>query len=139
MDPGTEGTKETVLDSKIGKKTADKNNCTMPSRNYALITPSFQFPSDHEVDGGLKEGREEDWSTLEVAHHNNSRKGGNPRNPIHRGEEGCGTSHPAASGVRRTGLGGRFGLDVAYRVEINNRDREGRTQGYGLTIPTLEK
>jgi hypothetical protein len=28
-------------------------------------------------------------------------------------------------------------LDVALRVEISNSDREGRTDGYGFSIPGL--
>ena len=30
------------------------------------------------------------------------------------------------------------GLDVTIRVEINPSDREGRTQGYGFSIPALQ-
>jgi hypothetical protein len=37
-----------------------------------------------------------------------------------------------------TGLCGPFGLDVSLRVEISNSDREGRTDGYGFSIPSLQ-
>lgn len=135
-DPGM---KEDSKDSKTTRKTADANHCTMPSRNYALITESHEYPSE----GGtgpesLDNGVANDEHTQQMAHHNWSKKGGNPRDAMHAGESDCGTLHPAASGVARTGLGGRYGLDVTIRVEISNRDREGKTQGYGLTIPTLE-
>jgi hypothetical protein len=53
------------------------------------------------------------------------------------GEQGAGTTHPAANGLAPTGLCGPFGLDVCLRVEISNSDREGRTDGYGFSIPGL--
>lgn len=62
----------------------------------------------------------------------------NPRNALHAGEAGCGTTHPAASGVKPSGLGGAYGLDVTIRVEISASDKEGHTQGYGFSIPALE-
>ncbi|KAL9088102.1 MAG: hypothetical protein Q9159_003300 [Coniocarpon cinnabarinum] len=77
------------------------------------------------------------FDLAERKHHNLSRKSGNPRLAQHAGEDGCGTAHLAASGSTPSGLGGAWGLDVTYRVEINEHDREGRTQGYGLTIPGL--
>lgn len=64
---------------------------------------------------------------------------GNPRNAMHAGEDNAGTEHPASSGLTRTGLGGEYGLDVAFRVEISPSDREGHTDGYGITIPALER
>jgi hypothetical protein len=62
----------------------------------------------------------------------------NMRKPIHDGEKNAGTEHAAAGGFERSGLGGRYGLDVTLRVEISNTDREGKTEGYGLTIPFLD-
>ena len=132
-DPGVKEDKD------VSKKTAEKNHCTMPSRNYALITESHEFPSEGGVGPEtLDNGVANDSRTKEMAHHNWQKKGTNPRDAMHAGEDKCGTLHPAASGVARTGLGGRYGLDVTIRVEISNRDRAGKTQGYGLTIPTLE-
>lgn len=130
-------------DKKVGKKTAEANHCTMPSRNYALITESHEFPSQQTMNGASNgdahaNGAAKDWSTTDMAHHNRTRKSGNPRDAMHAGEEHCGSEHPAASGVQRTGLGGQYGLDVAFRVEISGHDREGKTHGYGLTIPGLE-
>ena len=31
-----------------------------------------------------------------------------------------------------------FALDVAFRVEIDPKDPDGRTKGYGFSIPALE-
>ena len=57
--------------------------------------------------------------------------------PLHAGEQQAGTIHPAASGLQATGLGGPDGLDVTIKVEISPSDREGKTQGYGFSIPGL--
>ena len=60
------------------------------------------------------------------------------RHAIHDGEKNAGTEHPAAQGLVPSGLCGPYGLDVTIRVEISNSDREGRTDGYGFSIPALE-
>ena len=87
----------------------------------------------------------------------------NPRFPLHVGEKHAGTRHPAAPGLRPgagTGAGASaggtaaldvspnsqpparpeltFGLDLSIRVEISRDDPEGRTQGYGMSVPALE-
>lgn len=59
------------------------------------------------------------------------------RLPIHAGEVNCGTAHKAAQPDQH-GRGSDGGLDVCICVEIDQRDPEGRTEGYGLTIPKLE-
>lgn len=126
-------------DAPVEKKTAEKNHCTMPSRNYALISESHEHTDQPTTNGAnAADPSLNKYDTQNLAHHRYSRKTGNPRDPMHAGEEGCGTQHPAASGLTRTGLGGQYGLDVAFRVEISPKDREGKTQGYGFTIPTLE-
>ncbi|QIX01712.1 hypothetical protein AMS68_007229 [Peltaster fructicola] len=113
-------------------KSADSNHATMPSRNFAIISESHSSTaSNGHVNGGNAEVNGVD-ATGEFA------PSKNPRQPMHRGELNAGTSHPAASGTTYTGLGGAHGLDVAYRVEIDHSDRQGRTQGYGLSIPALE-
>jgi len=56
--------------------------------------------------------------------------------PLHAGERHAGTRHRAA--VPEThGTGADGGLDVCIRVEIDQHDRRGLTQGYGITIPAL--
>ena len=178
----------------VGNKTTDKNHCTMPSRNYAIIRESHDLADDaaiqrlangngvdHDVNSflslpppsshghGLHGHLHLPSSSHGTAHTNGhlnpppssagtvhttgqasaitdtsrpstaktTAPNGNPRNPIHAGEENAGTAHPAANGVERTGLGGDHGLDVTFRVEISPSDREGRTEGYGFTIPAL--
>ncbi|KAL8295193.1 hypothetical protein RB597_008540 [Gaeumannomyces tritici] len=55
--------------------------------------------------------------------------------PISQGELGCGTGHRAAG--KGHGTAGDGSLDVMIRVEMDNSDSEGRTQPYGLSIPSL--
>jgi len=124
----------------VKKKTADANHATMPSRNYAIISESNAPPTatssaappapvaPHATDGGAAPAP---TSTPP------DRKA-NTRKPIHVGEQGAGTEHPAASGLRPTGMCGAYGLDVSIRVEISPSDREGHTDGYGFSIPALE-
>lgn len=134
-----------------GKKTNDKNHCTMPSRNYAIIAESH----DHAFDDGGVDGHAPapnghttfpstngtngaDATTHHHHHHHPFDPAPNPRHAIHAGELSAGSAHPAASGLVRTRLGGRHGLDVTLRVEITPSDREGGTDGYGFSIPALE-
>jgi hypothetical protein len=123
---------------KIDKKTANTNHATMPSRNYAIICESAIHPSSTLSAPGPAFGQAPSTngdaaSTMSAP----PGKKDNPRHPMHIGEQGAGTQHPAASGLNPTGLCGPFGLDVTLRVEISNSDREGRTDGYGFSIPAL--
>ncbi|KAF2752997.1 hypothetical protein EJ05DRAFT_480710 [Pseudovirgaria hyperparasitica] len=121
------------------KKTADANNATMPSRNYAIIDESHEpgqlaastlAPADGTVAPATNGATADVSNTLE--------KKANTRHAIHNGEKDAGTKHPAASGLHRTGLCGTYGLDVTLRVEISPKDREGKTEGYGFSVPALD-
>ena len=130
LDQSTDETLMNIFDKDPGdvQLTKNFNECTMPSRNYAVITensPSASTPN-RSANGHLA-GEEFDAPK----HH---AKDGH--SPLHHGEEGAGTKHPTASGVSRGPLVG--GLDVAYRVEMNQHDREGKTEGYGFSIPLLK-
>lgn len=171
----------------MDKITKDFNRCTMPSRNYAILTESHdphttdaesgrvgnvdgqaandrtanghttnghttngQIVNHHTTNGDIANGHiansNADVSVDEsmqykggrLAHHTLSEKHGSPREAISDGELGCGTMHPAADSTKPSGLGGRYGLDVCYRIEVDHGDREGKTQGYGVTIPSLD-
>lgn len=56
--------------------------------------------------------------------------------PIHAGEMDCGTMHKAAQAAEH-GRDNDGGLDICIRVEIDQHNSEGRTESYGLTVPTL--
>lgn len=117
-------------------KAAANNKCTMPSRNYACITeiPEHTTYANGQTNGpatGSQAIPVEDTSLTGKArpHHGGKDKG---RHPLHDGEVNAGTNHPAADGVSNQGsMTG--GLNVSIRVEIDNSNREGHTQGYGLT------
>lgn len=135
----------------LQKKTADANHATMPSRNYAIIAESHS-PADilnptngvtthANGDGAAQhqngEAAYEDGAPGAIAAANGDSKF-NPRHALHNGERKAGTEHPAASGLRQTGLGGKYGLDITLRVEISPSDIEGHTEGYGFSVPALD-
>ncbi|RAO65330.1 uncharacterized protein BHQ10_001342 [Talaromyces amestolkiae] len=124
LDHETDETLMTLFDSQPGgvEKSAAWNKVTMPSRNYACIT-EIETPA---TNGSTAQPPSLAPSTAPKDGHS----------PLHLGEEGTGTSHPAADGYSNTSqLAG--GLDVAIRVEIEQGNRDGNAQGYGLSIPQL--
>ncbi|KAK3725150.1 hypothetical protein LTR37_000661 [Vermiconidia calcicola] len=118
----------------VKPKGAPNNHATMPSRNYAIICESHSHTDGHV--NGMANGAVTDGVNGHTSDAFEMPK--NPRQPLHKGEENAGTEHPAAQGLRRTGLAGPDGLDVTIRVEKNPSDREGHTEGYGLSIPALD-
>ncbi|KAF2108056.1 hypothetical protein BDV96DRAFT_287096 [Lophiotrema nucula] len=136
---GTNGT----TNGDIKKKTSDTNHATMPSRNYAIIaesnptaTTSFSAPAPQPA--AVPTPPTNGASPAETSTPTAPDPNANARKPIHVGESGAGTQHPAAGGLAPTGLCGRYGLDVSLRVEISPSDKEGRTEGYGFSIPALD-
>jgi hypothetical protein len=122
---------------KIESKTSDKNHACMPSRNYAIICESTTPPAQNLSVPGQAAPSVHTNGDAASAISNPPGKKDNPRLPIHVGEQGAGTQHPAANGLQPSGMCGPYGLDVTIRVEISNKDREGRTDGYGFSIPGL--
>ncbi|KAF2207483.1 hypothetical protein CERZMDRAFT_107783 [Cercospora zeae-maydis SCOH1-5] len=117
----------------VEDKTAKNNHATMPSRNYAIITESHSHTG--APTNGIATNGSIDGDTSQNADFTLPK---NMREPIHKGEVQAGTEHPAAGGLKKTGLAGRDGLDVCIRVEIKPGAKEGRTEGYGISIPALE-
>ncbi|KAI9782922.1 MAG: hypothetical protein M1839_004397 [Geoglossum umbratile] len=120
-------------------KTAKYNHCTMPSRNFAIISESSRSSTPTHLANGSSSAA----PTTPPTNNNNNKKRKDGHSPLHAGEENAGTTHPAASGVDNSGLfaelGPGGGLDVVYRVEIDaRRDRDGRTEGYAFTVPLLQ-
>jgi hypothetical protein len=132
----TEKIKGDGKDGTVQPKTSAKNHATMPSRNYAIICESC-LPSPPPSTNLSAPSIQTNGSAVSAVStvpgpKDNMRKG------FHRGEENAGTQHPAAQGIAPSGLLGPWGLDVCLRVEISNKDREGRTDGYGFSIPALD-
>ncbi|KAK0703746.1 hypothetical protein B0T26DRAFT_681386 [Lasiosphaeria miniovina] len=138
-------------------KTADHNKVTMPSRNYSIITensPNNGRRNNRDANGaagasvgGLlapeppaPPGSSAGLSIRSQRSMTNKLQKLTPpkdaRLPISAGEVGCGTTHKAANPAEH-GKGHDGGLDVCICVEVDQHDPQGRTQGYGLTIPTL--
>ncbi|RGP60302.1 hypothetical protein FSPOR_10730 [Fusarium sporotrichioides] len=125
-------TDETLLnlfnkDPGESNKTANHNHCTMPSRNFATITEnSPNNPPAHK--GSVNE------NGTEASEQNFL--GNDGHKVLHKGEVQAGTTHKAAS--REThGRANDGTLDVCINVEIDQHDKEGRTEMYGLTVPLL--
>ncbi len=125
-------------------KAAANNHCTMPSRNYAIITETG-IPGGNTTTSGTANGTvngtvaagEKSSATPSMPPEQRShgrkynRKAGH--GALHPGEIDAGTDHPAASGMHTRHEDGQpCGLDVSIRVEIDPSDAQGHTEGYGL-------
>lgn len=154
-------TDETLLkmfdkDPGTSTKTANHNQVTMPSRNFAVITenspnnaarlgpetePSNTLappPLDNRANGDASSVRPP-GSSAGLSFRSKCSgafPGKDGHSPLHAGEAGAGTKHKAASPTEH-GKGSDGGLDICIRVEIDQHDREGRTEPYGLTVPAL--
>ena len=139
LDHDTDETLMALFDKDPGLAniTSGSNSVTMPSRNYAIIS-ECTIVDNANLTNGIPEA-------------NNASTNGNsdgvapktkPKNghkPLHAGEEGAGTKHDVANIMQEGSLAG--GLDVCYRVEIDQHDREGKTEGYGFSseyLPTID-
>jgi hypothetical protein len=135
---GKSNGKAIVNGNEVGKKTTQSNHATMPSRNYAIITESALPPSATLSAPPAQAGAAPSVNGAASSISAPPELKGNLRKPMHDGEKNAGTMHPAAGGLVPSGLCGPNGLDVTIRVEISNADREGRTDGYGFSIPGLD-
>ncbi|KAI2472117.1 hypothetical protein F4781DRAFT_30064 [Annulohypoxylon bovei var. microspora] len=127
LDPDTDETLLALFDKDPGNsnKTRSSNNVTMPSRNFAMLTENS--PNNR---GDAANGTEESADA-------NKFDGKNGHSFLSQGEFGAGTKHKAAD-IERHGKSNDGGLDVCIRVEIDQHDKEGKTELYGLTIPALD-
>ncbi|KAK4076397.1 hypothetical protein Trihar35433_2957 [Trichoderma harzianum] len=125
MNSKTDETLLDLFDKDPGNstKTASHNNCTMPSRNFAILTENSPT---NQTNGVVPEVNGE-------AH---SFEGLDGHSELHKGEVGSGSKHKAASDDAH-GKGHDGSLDIRISVEIDQHDPEGRTEGYGLTVPVL--
>jgi hypothetical protein len=127
LDHETDETLLNFFDKDPGdsNKTAGHNHCTMPSRNFAMITENSPNNPSAVANGIVHPGSED---AMQFAG-----KGGH--DSLHAGEVDAGTTHKAASSSHGKGHDGS--LDVCVRVEIDQHDPDGKTEGYGLTVPIL--
>ncbi|KUI66455.1 hypothetical protein VM1G_01853 [Cytospora mali] len=122
-------------------KTANHNQVTMPSRNFAMLTENS--PNNRATlrpttaaTNGTGQRTNGSHQTSSAASGRASTKSRDGHFPIHSGEIGCGTTHRAASDAEH-GRDNDGSLDICIRVEIDQHDPEGKTEAYGLTVPAL--
>ncbi|QSZ28820.1 hypothetical protein DSL72_003325 [Monilinia vaccinii-corymbosi] len=136
LDKETDETLLSFFDRNPGheKKSSKSNTVTMPSRNWAVLTensPSSASPAlPHATDSAEPHAEDlgYDLESKDIP------KDGHA--PLHKGEQGAGSTHKSAQREHH-GRSGDGSLDVVIRVEIDQHDREGRTRGYGMTVPVL--
>lgn len=110
-------------------KTADHNHCTMPSRNFAMLTENSPNNAAASTNG--------EESVDGLAHEaTTSFIGRDGHSEMHRGEVHAGTKHKSASDGH--GRGNDGSLDIRINVEIDQHSAEGETEAYGLTVPLLQ-
>ncbi|KIJ52472.1 hypothetical protein M422DRAFT_243256 [Sphaerobolus stellatus SS14] len=130
-----------------------KRTCssTMPARNYAIITEHAGLTARGEivehVAQGADIGNTHVDSAATINRNGTQRTGKKLKEAVTHAQQNMGlakeergetpTEEMSARGpVKRTMR--PFTLDVAFRVEIDPLDPEGKTKAYGLTIPALE-
>ena len=128
LDHDTDETLMPLFDKDPGnsERTASYNHVTMPSRNYALITctPDKSYGATNSVTNGHPKEFQSNGAS-------NGNKGKDGHLPLHVGEEGAGSKHAVANGSQAGVFPG--GLDVSFRIEIDQHDRQGHTEGYGFS------
>lgn len=138
LDHDTDEAQLKLFDKQPGghMKGANWNQVTMPSRNYATITevttPTMNGTHHQGMNGGISNNTRLDEEKNGVVLLAGGPFGKDGHSPLHKGEEGVGTTHPAADGVSsQSGMSG--GLDVSIQVEIDNHSKGGETEGYGFS------
>lgn len=127
-------------------KTLNSNHVTMPSRNYAMLTENS--PNNHGASlNGSANGHATNGANGVNGTNGTAGEGGGTAEAhqfegkdghsfLHAGELDAGTKHKAAS-LSTHGKSNDGSLDCCIRVEIDQHDREGKTEPYGVTIPVL--
>lgn len=123
-------------------KTANSNQVTMPSRNWAMITENSSHgatqanghlaPNGHGVDVDNTPNPHEPAAPVQDP----IEKVKDGHSWLHKGEVDAGTTHKAAN-VETHGRETDGSLDVCIRVEKDQHDAEGKTELYGMTVPKL--
>ncbi|KAK0392276.1 hypothetical protein NLU13_1772 [Sarocladium strictum] len=147
LNPETDETLLDIFDKDPGdsNKTANFNHVTMPSRNYAMITenspnnPAVQAESAAAAPVTNGEGPASDHAAStngNGSHQPRSFVGKDGHDKLHAGEVDSGTKHRSAT-LDYHGRDNDGSLHVRINVEIDQHDKEGKTQAYGLMVPLL--
>jgi hypothetical protein len=126
LDASTDETLLRMFDRGPGPqaKTNKSNQVTMPSRNWAVLVENAPAAEDAAAAAAAAED-----STPGAA-------AADGHAALHAGEADAGTTSRAADDARR-GTAGDGSLDVVLRVERDQRDPDGRTTAYGMSVPRL--
>lgn len=144
LNPQTDETLLDMFDKDPGEssKTAGFNHVTMPSRNYAMLAENS--PHNATVANGVGpqtngDGHPVEANGTEPSHSEKAHSfiGKDGHSKLHLGEVDSGTKHRAAT-MDGHGRAADGSLSVRINVEINQHDKEGHTQAYGLTVPLLK-
>jgi hypothetical protein len=135
LDPDTDETLMTFFDRDPGtsNKTSGWNHVTMPSRNFAMITENHKPRTNGTTNG--HDAHETEETTDSSRQSTPKTKDGHGY--LHEGEVDAGSKHKAAD-MEKHGKGSDGSLDVCIRVEMDQHDKDGKTQLYGMTIPVLK-
>lgn len=107
-------------------KTANHNKCTMPSRNFAMLTENS--PTGATAANGSAHATINGEAKTFL--------GNDGHSLLHQGEVDAGTKHKAA-GMEEHGKGSDGSLDICINVEIDQHDAQGLTEGYGFAVPVV--
>jgi hypothetical protein len=136
LNADTDETLMNLFDKDPGNsnRTRGANHCTMPSRNYAILTENS--PNNRlAAANGAAPGSTNPDAGGEASE--NAFDGKDGHSFLHRGEANAGTQHKSASWETH-GKSNDGSLDCCIRVEIDQHDKEGKTEPYGFTIPALK-
>ncbi|KAL5503806.1 hypothetical protein ACEPAH_7877 [Sanghuangporus vaninii] len=122
------------------------NRTTLPARNYCIITEhaglsanglhSRDARAPTENEGIEKESRIANGN-VESEGQEGAKSGENTEDMILAHHQTGGVDHPSAA-TPRDGTTRKYALDICIRAEIDPKSAEGKTLGYGFSIPFLE-
>ena len=143
LDDSTDETMVQMWDRDPGGiiRTSRSNLLTMPSRNFAIISESEYVEGSARSSDATLVPPTKDKKTAPISPPKKTSqnmpstkvtcKSKDGFLALHDGEEKAGIFHRAERGLFRGEEDGA--LDVCFRVEKNNRNRDGETEGFGLT------
>jgi hypothetical protein len=112
---------------------------TLPARNYVIITEHAGLIAQNTGSNGnltRDEKGSESTGGTDVASDDTMKL--YPDMKIAKTERGGTVEQNISAAAPATGTTRPFSIDVAFRVEIDSKDPEGRTKAYGFSIPALE-
>lgn len=121
------------------------NRTTLPSRNYCIITEHAGLTNTSADVGNVSSGVKEDEGNEKQGRHKKSFSVSKAKaaedvpegHMVAAYQQTGGIDHPSAQ-VPSSGTKRKYALDVCIRAEIDPKSDDGRTLGYGFSIPSLE-